>query len=181
MQVALGVADGGVLLFDIVAAAVTARLSAFRGDVQSLAWARFRCPASGQQPAADSGNGGGSSVSAAPGLDAPGAAAAASEHSDAAQQAGARLKGHGVTPVLTAEGATDAAQQPADLPPKDAAGIAAVSPSGGVCDLLAAGARDGSIQIWDCRCARICRQRPCIRLHHLFNLVCGLASQSAGC
>jgi hypothetical protein len=170
MQVALGVADGGVLLFDTAAAAVTARLSGFRGDVQSLAWARFQCPAAGQPGGsaavltADTADGGaaagnaepanGASVSAAPGVAASGAAAAASEDSDDAQQASAWLNGHGATPVLTAERGTDAAHQTTDSPPREAAGTAAARPSGAACDLLAAGARDGSIQIWDCRCLR---------------------------
>jgi hypothetical protein len=172
-QVALGVADGGVLLFDIAAAAVTARLSGFRGDVQSLAWARFWLPAPGQPggsaagPAAggaDDGGAaggaepaGGSSVSPATGADASGAAAAASEHLDALQPASTRLNGHSVVPVIDAERATDTAHRSTVSPPREAAGAAAAPPPGAACDLLAAGARDGSIQIWDCRCPGGCQ------------------------
>lgn len=166
---ALGVADGGVLLFDVGAAAVTARLFGFRGDVQSLAWARFQLPAAGQLgnsaaagPAAGSADGNvaaghaeaasNSSAVPAPSADASGAMAASAEESIPEQQASARLNGHGATPALNAEHAADVAQQAADSSPRKAAGTAAARPSGAVCDLLAAGARDGSIQIWDCRC-----------------------------
>lgn len=51
-QVALGVADGGLLLFDIARGVPTARLQGFRGDVQSLAWARFRLPQHKSDPPA---------------------------------------------------------------------------------------------------------------------------------
>ena len=173
MQVALGIADGGVLLFDVAAAAVTARLAGFRGDVQSLAWARFQSSAPGQPggsaagPAAGSTDGrtaagdaepaDGSSVSPVPGADASGATAASSERSDAVQQASVHLNGHAATPALDTERAAAAAQQATDSPPGEAADIEAARLSGGVCNLLAAGARDGSIHIWDCRCLTDCR------------------------
>jgi len=236
-QVALGVADGGLLLFDIARGVPTARLQGFRGDVQSLAWARFRLPKHKSDPPAQPAGAapeGGLREGAGGAAPQPPEAAAPHGLSPAAGEAHAGTAGASGSEeqVLRLPGAQDAsiggggiggiggggggledieAAHPdpvrgADLSQLEAdferlgqrrerqARIAAAhsrqatagtvpapagaqheqagEPAGAAaqaaaaaesaedepaayCDLLAAGARDGIVQIWDCRSARI--------------------------
>lgn len=200
LQVALGVADGSVLLFDIAAGRVTARLpGGFRGDVQSLAWGRFRCPAPGQVAGSPIGQESGGGPGQADTTAAITADAEARECSSAAQHPSmavapsqAEAAGEGEHAHLNEDAATAprekaaaAAAEPqapdafdgeaAATAPAEAdlqasamtlaaalAALAAEQPAGQqpeqqpeavFCDLLAAGARDGTLQIWDCRFA----------------------------
>lgn len=197
LQVALGVADGSVLLFDIAAGAITARLSGFRGDVQSLAWACFRSSAAepsvhlgSDDPAqlsstADGRPPGGTRHLTGVPSDQPATTPPAADGRDGADAAGSAAPAHdgtdsshaaassGTEPAQPAEStaadklsALNTNEQPTAAPLKYAAAepqaqqaTAGEPPQqpGVWCDLLAAGARDGTIQIWDCR-SHSCRR-----------------------
>ena len=171
-------ADGSVLIFDIGQSACTARLAGFRGDVQSLTWALFQLPAPSGGAAAiatapnssdsEAGTEGkvqeDTTMPATPTFSDAGATEAAAREQLPLQADLSlleadfeRQQARKARRSLRAAHHADASKgsrgrQEAQLPEQqEAPATATAATAGACCDLLAAGARDSTLQIWDCK------------------------------